>query len=131
MDTLSLEETEKFFEAGPGLLAFVNNTYALVENFGHPKKPAGPDQNNIVPIKSKLWENTGIIDEYIDLVWDAKQNREHPPGLEKPGGGNFFTVRFLKNHAVFCLKINNLALKGEVCCSLKVVTLGGLIPWYE
>jgi hypothetical protein len=27
------------------------------------------------------------------------------------------------------LRINNLALKGEVCCSRKVVTLRGLIPF--
>ena len=80
----------------------MNDKYALVKKFGHPKKPAGLDKNNIATIKEKLWENTGIIDEYMESVWDMpNKTLGILRGWKNPVAGNFFIVRFLKNYAVF------------------------------
>jgi hypothetical protein len=117
MDTLSPEETGEFFEIWLGLLSFVNDKYALVKKFGHPKKPAGLDKDNIVTLKRKLWETPGVIDEYIDSVWDMPNKTVNTlRGWKNPVAGDFFIVRFLKNYTVF------LPAKGKILYGVKGIT---------
>jgi hypothetical protein len=71
--TLLPEERKTFFRNWLGLLAFVNDKYNLVKDFNHPKSPVNISLDTISKIKTKLWKNVRIIDEYIDSVWDLPQ----------------------------------------------------------
>jgi hypothetical protein len=71
---LQPKETSTFFKNWLGVLAFVNDRHNLEKDFGHPKKPLGIKLETIVTIKTKLWEDVGIIDEYIDSVWDLQRD---------------------------------------------------------
>jgi hypothetical protein len=107
--TLLPEERKTFFRNWLGLLSFVNEKYNLVESFGHPKSPAGIKPDTVTKLKTKLWENVLIIDEYIDSVWDLQRNdinilRE----WKKKINGTFFIVRHLKKHSVFMNDKSNL-----------------------
>jgi len=90
-------------------LAFVNDKYKLVRDFGHPKSPVGIQLQDISKLKTKLWENAGIIDEYIDSVWDMpRSDIQLLKGWKNKIEGNFIIVRYLKNYSVFLDDANNL-----------------------
>jgi hypothetical protein len=118
---LQLEEAKTFFRSWLGLLAFVNDRHKLVKNFGHPKSPLKTDPENVLKIKTELWKNVGIIDEYIDSIWDL------------PGGdikilkswknrieGTFIIVRHLKKYSVLMNDANNLLLYGVIGISCPI-----------
>ena len=90
-------------------MAFVNDRYKLIKNFGHPESPVGIPLEDIVKLKTKLWENAEIIDEYIDSVWDLPQSDiQLLKGWKNKIGGNFIIVRHLKNYSVFLDNTNNV-----------------------
>jgi len=64
---LQPKEIKTFFTNWLGLLAFVNDKYNLVKGFGHPKSPKGLNFEFTITIKTKLWENTDVIDEYSEI----------------------------------------------------------------
>jgi len=108
---LKLQQQEKtiFFNNWLRLLAFVNDKYKLAENFGHPESPVGIQLEDIVKLKTKLWENTGIIDEYIDSVWDLpRSDIQLLKGWKHKIEGNFIIVKHLRNYSVFLDDTNNL-----------------------
>ena len=108
---MKLQQQEKtiFFNNWLGLLAFVNDKYKLIEDFGHPESPVGIQLQDIVKLKTKLWENAETIDEYIDSVWDMpRSDIQLLKGWKNKIEGNFIIVRHLKNYSVFLNNANNL-----------------------
>jgi len=100
--TLHPEEAKIFFKNWLGLMAFVNEKYHLVKNFGQPKKPAGVSPDKVVTIKRKLWENVDIIDGYIDSVRNLPgEDEQILRGWKNYISGNFMVVNHLKKHSVF------------------------------
>jgi hypothetical protein len=126
--TLLPEETERFFRNWLKLLAFVNDKHNLVKKFGHPEKPAKIKPETINKIKTKLWENAGIIDEYIDSVWDLpKDDIQLLKGWKsKQIGGDFIILRHLKKYSVF-LNTDNSLLYGVIGISNPI---SEMIPSY-
>jgi hypothetical protein len=107
--TLLPEERKTFFRNWLGLLAFVNDKYNLVEGFNHPKSPVNINLETIGKIKTELWKNVKIIDEYIDSVWDLPQyDIQILRGWKKKIKGTFFIVRHLKKYSVFMNDKTNL-----------------------
>ena len=99
---LQPKEAKKFFKIWLGLLAFVNDKYKLVKDFGHPKDSTKTKIKPVFEIKTKLWENTGIIDEYIDSVWDLpREEIKILKGWKSKIEGTFIIVRHLKKYSVF------------------------------
>jgi hypothetical protein len=99
---LKLQQKEKiiFFNNWLRLLAFVNDKYKLVSDFGHPESPVGIQLQDIVKLKIKLWENAGIIDEYIDSVWDMPlSDIQLLKGWKNKIEGDFIIVRHLRNYS--------------------------------
>ena len=96
------QEKAIFFSNWLKLLAFVNDKYKLAENYGHPESPVGVQLEDIVKLKTKLWEDVEIIDEYIDSVWDLpRSDILLLKGWKKKIEGKFIIVRHLKNYSVF------------------------------
>ena len=99
---LQTKEIKIFFKIWLELLAFVNDRYDLIKNFGHPKTAVGLNLENVGKIKTKLWEDVGIIDEYIDSAWDLPREEIHIlKGWKNKIKGDFFIVRHLKKYSVF------------------------------
>jgi len=99
--TLHPEEAKIFFKNWLGLLAFVNDKYNLVKNFGHPKKPAGINHEKVVKIKTKLWENVDIIDEYVNSVRNLpEEDKLILQGWKNNIPGHFMIVKHLKKYSV-------------------------------
>jgi hypothetical protein len=107
--TLLPEERKVFFRNWLGLLAFVNEKYNIVEGFGHPKSPINIKPETVLKIKTKLWKNVKIIDEYIDSVWDLpKDDIQILRGWKNKIRGTFTIVRHLKKYSVFMNNKSNL-----------------------
>jgi hypothetical protein len=106
---LQPDERKAFFKNWLGLLAFANDKYGIVEGFGHPKSPVGLDSDIIIKIKKKIWENTKVIDEYIDSVWDLpKDDIQILRGWKNRVAGTFTILKHLKKHSVFIDGKNDL-----------------------
>ena len=100
--TLFPEEVKLFFKNWLGFLAFVNDKYHLVKNFGHPNKPNGIDSEKVVKIKTKLWEDVSIIDEYINSVRNLREDDEQIlKGWKNNITGHFMGINHLKKYTVF------------------------------
>ena len=99
---LQPNEKKTFFRNWLGLLAFTNDKYSIVEGFGHPKSPVGIDFEFVTKIKAKIWENTRVIDEYIDSVWDLpKDDIQILKGWKNKVEGTFTILKHLKKYSVF------------------------------
>jgi len=95
------EERKLFFKNWLGLLAFVNDKHRLIRNFGHPKKTAGLKQEDITKIKTKLWENVEVIDEYINSASDlSEEDTQILTGWKNNIPGHFMVITHLKKHSV-------------------------------
>jgi hypothetical protein len=112
MPVLLPRERELFFRNFLGLLSCVNDRYNLVQGFGHPEGPAGIDSDTIVTLRDKLWNDAGIIDEYIDSIWDMQaEDIQLLRSWKKRIVGTFFMFRHLKKYTVF-FSDKNSALYG-------------------
>ena len=102
MSSLTVRETDLFFSMWLGLLAYVNDKYSISKDFGHPQKLVGLSHKTVAKIKDKLWEHTGLIDEYIDSVWDMPNEQiQILQGWKKGVAGTFFVLKHLKKYSVF------------------------------
>ena len=115
MTSLEPKETSTFFRNWLGLLAFVNDKYDLVKGFGHPQKPLGIKPEAVVTLKTKLWEDAGIIDEYIDSVWDLSNDDIQilKGWKDKKIEGTFVVMSHLRKYSIFLDDKNN-ALYGVI-----------------
>ena len=105
---LQQKEIVIFFNNWLRLLAFVNDKYKLVKKFGHPESTVGVHLEDVITLKTKLWENAGIIDEYIDSVWDLpRSDIQLLKGWKKKIEGKFIVVKYLKKYSVFILEACN------------------------
>ena len=106
---LQQQEVTIFFNNWLRLLAFVNDKYKLLKKFGHPKSPLGVQVEDIVKLKKKLWENAGIIDEYIDSVRELPQSDiQLVKGWKNKIEGSFILVRHQRNYSVFLDDANDV-----------------------
>lgn len=67
---LSKEDASEFYAVWLGLLSYVNDKHGISATFAHPESPVGIVPGDIVPIRDRLWEDTAVIDEYIESRWD-------------------------------------------------------------
>ena len=121
---LEPKERATFFSNWLGLFAFVNDKHKLVKGFGHPKKPVGIKAETLMKLRTKLWKNTRIIDEYIDSVWDlSRDDIQILKGWKKKKKGTFILMRHLKKYSVFLDEGDSLY--GVIGIS---VPISGMIP---
>ena len=99
---LQSEERILFNKNWLGLLAYVNDKQKIISDFGHPKKPFGVKPEHIIKIKTVLWKNNNLIEEYIK---SKKRISESDFQLlnswKKRLFNNFIILRFLKKYTVF------------------------------
>jgi hypothetical protein len=90
-------------------LSYVNDKYKLIKKFGHPKSPAGLSHESVQTLKTKLWDDVSIIDEYIDSVRiDSEEQIQILEGWKKKISGRFVVVKHLKKHSIFLDNENDL-----------------------
>jgi len=99
---LQPEERLLFVKNWLGLLAYVNDKHKIVSDFGHPKKFFDVKPEDVVKIKSVLWKNNNLLDEYIN---SRKRISETDFQLlnswKKRQFKNFLILKFLKKYTVF------------------------------
>ncbi|AEF82280.1 hypothetical protein [Leadbettera azotonutricia] len=99
---LSKEENNIYFKNWLDILAFVNDKYQIVKKFGHPKKGEDINLNHVDEIKTKLWENTKIIDEYIKINKKLSDDDIYLlKSWKKRITGKFIILKQLKNYCIF------------------------------
>jgi hypothetical protein len=99
---LAREERLVFFSNFLRLLSFVNDKYDLVKDFGHPLISVGVSIKSVEIIKSKLWENQSVIDEYLETSKDlSEEDAMLVRSWKKNVMGPFFIVKHYKSGSIF------------------------------
>jgi len=98
---LSIEERKLFFKNWLKLLSFVNKKLKIIDNFGEPDNPVGLDINELMKIRKKLWENSKLIDEFIET---SNLNMEDSKIVKSWNNfivGKYLVIKELKRYCVF------------------------------
>jgi hypothetical protein len=98
---LSVEERTIFFKNWLKLLTFVNNKYKIVKGFGTPKSPLGLNPNELIQIRNKLWENSFLINEYLDTAKINNTEKSIIKSWNKYIKGKFLFLKSLKKYSIF------------------------------
>jgi len=84
-------------------LVFVNNQYNIVPDFGNPVSPLGLGSNNVYGIRTKLWENSLIIDKYIKTANLNNENLKIVSSWKNFIKNDFM---FIKETSKFCIMLD-------------------------
>ncbi|HBL83538.1 MAG TPA: hypothetical protein DDZ99_01300 [Clostridiales bacterium] len=98
---LSDEDAELFYKLWMGLLDFVNAKCDIDSSLGRLTSPKGQDIQKLLPLRTKIWEDVGIIDAYISA--EKSLNKDEISilaGWKKAINLDFIVVKHLKNHSV-------------------------------
>jgi hypothetical protein len=94
-------EWKQFFDIWIRLLAYVNDTYHVSPDYGHPKTSQETTTETVLPIRNKLWEDVSIIDKYIDSTVGITTDEINILRIWKNRiKGKFFIMRHLKKYTV-------------------------------
>ena len=66
--TLSSEESSNFFRLFLPLLQAVNYNYEISDTLEEQLRAGRPSMRDLKEVAAALWEDTGILDEYIKAV---------------------------------------------------------------
>lgn len=66
--TLSSEESSNFFRLFLPLLQAVNYNYEISDTLEEQLRAGRPSMRDLKEVTAALWEDTGILDEYIKAV---------------------------------------------------------------
>ncbi len=100
---LEKEEVELFYKLYHALIAHVNRTLNIVPGMGSARDVARFPLREIDRIRSRLYEQPGLIDSFVE----ASRSKFPPDELEIVSSwkhfvrGRFFVLRYLKAHAIF------------------------------
>jgi uncharacterized protein YecA (UPF0149 family) len=103
MAQLNFNECKLFYETWYKLLDFVNQKYAVINMKIEPVYPAFHDETLLFKIREKLWENPGIIGEFVNSAnsFSAEEIRLLQSWEKRRIKGQFFLVKYEPLHAIF------------------------------
>jgi hypothetical protein len=108
---LTVEERKLFYKNWLKLLAFVNDRYGIIYDFGNPANPVGLNINDITKIRNKLWKNSFLIDKYINIAKLNEDDEKIVKSWKKFIKGKFIIIKELQKYCVF-LEMKNEILYG-------------------
>jgi len=124
---LSVNEKKLFFKNWLKLLIFVNDKYNIIENFGAPKSPVGLKIDELIKIRKKLWENSFLINEYLETTRIKKEDKNIVDSWNKFIKGKFLFIKSLKKYSVF-MDFENKKLYGVCGISSPIIDIVPHIP---
>jgi hypothetical protein len=98
---LEAEDRKLYFKIWLKLLAFVNDTYNIIPDFGHPDNPIGLDINNMAEIRNKIWNSKSIINKYLKTNNLDDEEYKIVSSWKKFVFNNFLVIKELKKHCIF------------------------------
>jgi hypothetical protein len=124
---LSIEERKMFFKNWLKLLAFVNKKYKIIKNFGNPESPVGLNIDELMKIREKLWENSYIINEYLEKTKINNEDEKIVNSWNKYINGKFLFIKSLKKYSIF-MDFDEKRLFGVYGISSPIVDMMPYLP---
>ena len=97
--TLSSEESSNFFRLFLPLLQAVNYNYEISDTLEEQLRAGRPSMRDLKEVAAALWEDTGILDEYITAVSEqrglSEEDRLVLEGWKHPVSATFVLERHL------------------------------------
>ena len=103
--TLSSEESSNFFRLFLPLLQAVNYNYEISDTLEEQLRAGRPSMKDLKEVANVLWEDTGILDEYIKAVSAqdglSEEDRLVLEGWKHPVSATFVLERHLSKGSIF------------------------------
>ena len=103
--TLSSEESSNFFRLFLPLLQAVNYNYEISDTLEEQLRAGRPSMRDLKEVAAALWEDTGILDEYITAVSEqrglSEEDRLVLEGWKHPVSATFVLERHLSKGSIF------------------------------
>ena len=103
--TLSPEESRNFFRLFLPLLQAVNYNYEISDTLEEQLRAGRPSMQDLMAVANALWEDTGILDEYIKAVSEQgrlpEEDRLVLEGWKHPVSATFVLERHLSKGSIF------------------------------
>lgn len=129
---LSEEQARLFYDLWIPLLDYVNQKNRLVKELYGMNSPKGLPLKDVMRITNKLWENTTVIDEYLN-VQSEKLTEEQVSiieGWKRVVQGDFVVERHLKSGSVLvsCDREDEVYIVCGIYSSLREMLEGRPMP---
>ncbi len=102
---LSPEESSNFFRLFIPLLQAVNYNYEISDQLEEQLRAGRPSMQDLMAVANALWEDTGILDEYIKAVSEqdglSEEDRLVLEGWKHPVSATFVLERHLSKGSIF------------------------------
>ena len=103
--TLSSEESSNFFRLFLPLLQAVNYNYEISDTLEEQLRAGRPSMRDLKEVAAALWEDTGILDEYIKAVAEQcglpEEDRLVLESWKHPVSATFVLERHLSKGSIF------------------------------
>ena len=103
--TLSPEESDNFFRLFIPLLQAVNYNYEICDTLEEQFRAGRPSMKDLKEVANALWEDTGILDEYIKTVSEqhdlSEEDRLVLESWKHPVSATFVLERHLSKGSIF------------------------------
>ena len=103
--TLSSEESSNFFRLFLPLLQAVNYNYEISDTLEEQLRAGRPSMRDLKEVAAALWEDTGILDEYIKVVSEQcglpEEDRLVLESWKHPVSATFVLERHLSKGSIF------------------------------
>jgi len=103
--TLSSEESSNFFRLFLPLLQAVNYNYEISDTLEEQLRAGRPSMRDLKEVAAALWEDTGILDEYIKAVSEQcglpEEDRLVLESWKHPVSATFVLERHLSKGSIF------------------------------
>ena len=103
--TLSPEESSDFFRLFIPLLQAVNKAYGITDELEKQLRSGHPNMRLLKEIAQALWEDTGILDEYIAAIEEQEGLSDEDRGIleswKRPVTSTFVLERHLAKGSIF------------------------------
>ena len=103
--TLSSEESSNFFRLFLPLLQAVNYNYEISDTLEEQLRAGRPSMKELKEVANAVWEDTGMLDEYIKAVSEqdglSEEDRLVLEGWKHPVSASFVLERHLSKGSIF------------------------------
>jgi hypothetical protein len=124
---LSTEERKLFFDNWLKLLTFVNDKFKIVKSFGAPKSPVGLNPDELIKIRNKLWENSFLINEYLEKVKIENEEKSIVGSWNKFIKGEYLFLKSLKKYSIL-MNLQNNRIYGVYGISSPIIDIMPYLP---
>ena len=100
---LNENDSSRFYKIWLSILEYTNQKYKVVPKLKVIRKSNSINPVELVPIRDILWENTGIIDEFIQVNPFSFEQKDLNilESWKRRIPGKFIMLKHLKNYTVF------------------------------